>query len=532
MSDRLLSSILYLINCQIYYSVEWLAPICQCWPIVNINCCERLNMDMYINGEWCASSSGETLNVVNPATEAVIGTVPNATEDDVNRAVAAAKEAFKTWRKTSVSDRSELLREASIKLETLKESYATLLTREQGKPYSEHLYDELVVSIHTIDYYSQLIKNSIGRVLPADQRDTFNFVLKEPYGPTACIIPFNYPILLLMWKVAPALAAGNTVIIRPSDKTPLASLQLAKDVFDHFPKGVVNIVTGDVVSAKTLVLHPDVPTVAFTGSNAVGEEIIKSSAHLFKNLLLELGGKDAAVVTEDMDIKIAAKALATSSLWNCGQVCTSTERIYVQEEIYEDFVSEMARNFENVTLGDGLREEVEVGPMIDEAAFHKVELHIRDAVERGARILTGGKRSERFERGYFFEPTVIADATKDMLCVCEETFGPTIAIMPYGTIDEAIELVNSSRYGLGAVIMSTDMKKIKQFFEDVKAGTIWVNDPLPDNVGGPFGGMKESGFGDFRELGEEGLEAFMETKHVHWTFDPRAIQENWFGEEV
>ena len=489
-------------------------------------------MDMYIDGEWCASSSGDTLNVLNPATEDVIDTVPNATEEDVNRAVAAAKEAFKVWRKTPVTERSEMLREASIKLEKLKDSYAVLLTKEQGKPYLEHLYDELVVSIHTIDYYAQLIKNSIGRVLPADQRETFNFVLKEPYGPTACIIPFNYPILLLMWKVAPALAAGNTVIIRPSDKTPLASLQLARDVFDHFPNGVVNIVTGDAVSAKTLVTHPDVPTVAFTGSNAVGVEIIKSSAHLFKNLLLELGGKDAAVVTKDMDIKIAAKALATSSLWNCGQVCTSTERIYVQEEIYEDFVSEMVRNYENVKLGDGLREGVEVGPMIDATALSKVELHIRDAIEKGARVLTGGKRSDEFERGYFFEPTVIADATNVMLCISEETFGPVIAIMSYDTIDTAIDFVNMSRYGLGAVIMSTDMKKIKQFFEDVKAGTIWVNDPLPDNVGGPFGGMKESGFGDFRELGEEGLEAFMETKHVHWTFDPYAIQDNWFGEEV
>ena len=489
-------------------------------------------MKMYINGIWENAASLQTINVYNPATEELIDSVPDATAEDVDRAVAAAKEAFKSWRKVTVSERSEMLREMGQKLENNFEAYAKLLTKEQGKPYDEHLHDELVVSLHTIDYYAQLIKNSIGRVLPADQSETFNFVLKEPYGPTACIIPFNYPLLLLFWKMAPALAAGNTVVVKPSEKTPLATLKLMENVCDHFPPGVINIITGGISAGQALVSHPDVPTVAFTGSTKVGEEIIRTTAHQFKNLLLELGGKDAVVVTEDMNIPLAAKAIATSALWNCGQVCTSSERLYVQRNVYDEFVSEITRRFKAVVIGNGMDEGVEVGPMCDAAAFAKVERHIKDAADRGARIMCGGKPSSQFDKGFFFEPTVIADTNHQMLCMTEETFGPTVAIMPYDSFDEAIELVNSTEYGLGSVIMSMDPVKIKRFFEDVKAGTIWVNDPWTDNVGGPFGGMKASGVGDFRELGQEGLEAFMETKHVHWTFEPHKIQHNWFGEDV
>ncbi len=489
-------------------------------------------MKMYINGDWCGSENGATIDVINPATEELLDTVPDATPADVNKAVAAAKAAFDGWRKTPVIERSEMIREMARKLEDNMVAYATLLTKEQGKVLAEHLGDEIGVSIHCIDYYAQLIKNSIGRVLPSDQRETFNFVIKEPYGPTACIVPFNYPLLLLFWKIAPALAAGNTVIVKPSEKTPLATLKLAEDVLDHFPKGVVNIITGGVVAGNALATHPDVPTVAFTGSTKVGTEIIKSTAHQIKNLLLELGGKDAAVVSEDMNIKLAAKALTASALWNTGQICTSTERVYVQRAVYDDFLDEITKRFQGVTMGNGLDENVDIGPMVDSSGFAKVELHIQDALDKGARVLTGGKRSDEFDKGFFFEPTVLADVNHDMLCMTEETFGPTIAVMPYDDFQEAVDLVNGTDYGLGAVIMSMDPVKIKRFFEDVKAGSVWINDPLPDNIAGPFGGMKTSALGDYRELGQEGLEAFMETKHVHWTFEPEKIQDMWFGEEV
>jgi len=483
-------------------------------------------MKMYINGCWADSSDGQTMGVINPALEIVIDTVPNATIKDVDAAVASSKQAFRSWRKTTAAERSNMLKLASRKLEENAESYHLLLTQEEGKHLNEHI-EELEVCIETIDYYAQLIKSGVGRVLPANNQSCINLVIKEPYGPTACIIPFNYPFLLLFWKIAPALAAGNTVIVKPSEKTPLATLHLMEDVLDHFPKGVINIVTGGATAGKRLSTHPDVPTVAFTGSTAVGEQIIRSTAGMVKNLHLELGGKDAVVVTESADIPVAARALATSAMWNTGQICTSTERIYVQRTIYEQFIAELAAVAGGLEIGPGDQDGVDIGPLCDASGFEKVERHIADARDKGARVLTGGQRSAKFASGYYFEPTVLADVNHDMLCMTEETFGPTVGVMPYDSFEEAIELVNGTVYGLGAVLMSNDHKQVKQFFEDVKAGTIWINDPLPDHVGGPFGGMKTSGTHS-RELGPEGLESFLETKHIHWEFEPETITDNWF----
>ena len=483
-------------------------------------------MKMFINGQWVESADAKTIVVINPADETIIDEVPDATVADVNQAVASSKQAFKRWRKTTAAERSHLLKLASRKLEQHADKYHRLLTSEQGKQINEHV-EELEVCIETIDYYAQLIKNGIGRVLPANNQSCLNLVVKEPYGPTACIIPFNYPLLLLFWKIAPALAAGNTVIVKPSEKTPLATLSLMEDVLDHFPPGVINVITGGPVAGERLSTHPDVPTVAFTGSTVVGEQIIRSTAGMVKNLHLELGGKDAVVVTEDVNIPVVARALATSAMWNTGQICTSTERIYVQQSIYEAFLKEFAEVVAGLRVGPGLDDNVQVGPLCDASGFDKVERHIADAKAGGARVLTGGERCAEFKAGYYFQPTVLADVNHDMLCMTEETFGPSVGVMPYNSFDEAIELVNGTVYGLGAVLMSNDHKKVKQFFEDVKAGTIWINDPLPDHVGGPFGGMKTSGT-HARELGPEGLESFMETKHIHWEFEPETITDNWF----
>ncbi|WP_323846091.1 aldehyde dehydrogenase family protein [Microbulbifer magnicolonia] len=484
-------------------------------------------MQMYIDGRWCDAADGETLAVINPATEEMLDTVPNATIADIELAVASSKRAFAGWRKLPARERCDHLKQMSQKLEASREEFEQLLTHEQGKALAEHR-EELDICLNTIDYYAQLIRNGIGKVIPPDNETAFNFVMREPYGPTACIIPFNYPLLLLFWKIAPALAAGNTVIVKPSEKTPLATLKLAEQVLAHFPPGVINIVTGcGNKIGDALTTHPDVPTIAFTGSTAVGQHIIRATAHQVKNLHLELGGKDAAVIAEDMDPALAARAIATSSMWNAGQICTSTERVFVAESIYPRFLEELTAVVSALRLGDGLDPDTDIGPMCDASGFAKVERHIADARAKGARILSGGQRSARHARGYFFEPTIIADARPDMLCMQEETFGPTVAVAPYQTIEQAIELVNGTAYGLGAVFMGHNPQQIRQFFLDVKAGTVWINDPLPDNVAGPFGGMKHSG-SHSRELGEEGLFSFMETKHVHWDFDPAARAVNWF----
>jgi betaine-aldehyde dehydrogenase len=344
-------------------------------------------------------------------------------------------------------------------------------------------------------------------------------VLKEPYGVVGCIVPWNYPLLLMVWKVAPALAAGNTVVIKPSYLTPLSMLLLAEKCCDHLPPGVLNVVTGrGTAIGETLVRHPDVPLIAFTGSLPVGQRISELAAPLIKRLHLELGGKDAFVVAPDVDIEPSAKALAYAALINCGQVCTSTERVYVARDIANDFIEAVVEHVRSLRLGPGIERTTDVGPMIADKFRSQFQAHVDDARQRGASILTGGGIPPQFERGYFYEPTVLSNVDHSMLIMTEETFGPAIPIMTYTTFDEAIRLANDSKYGLGAVLRTNDARFAQKFYEEVRAGTIWINDPLTDNYAGPFGGMKMSG--NARELGIEGLMSFMETKHVHWDFSP------------
>jgi betaine-aldehyde dehydrogenase len=353
-------------------------------------------------------------------------------------------------------------------------------------------------------------------VIPSIESSQLSLVLKEPYGVVGCIVPWNYPLLLMAWKVAPALAAGNVVVLKPSSVTPLSTLMLA-DVFDHLPAGAVNIVTGaGETVGDALVAHPDVPVVAFTGSTVVGQHIARLAAPLMKKLHLELGGKDAFILAEDADLDVAVAGVAWAALLNNGQVCTSTERIYVHDSLYNEFTSLIAEYVEGLVLGDPLDPVTDLGPMARERYRAKVERQMAQAVEHGARVLTGGRRPPDQPRGYFYEPTVLIEVDHEMAVMCEETFGPVLPIARFETFDEAIALANDSVYGLGANLYTNNARYVKRFYEEVRAGTLWINDPLTDNDAGPFGGMGMSGIG--RELGEEGLEEFCETKHVHWDF--------------
>lgn len=472
---------------------------------------------MYINGRFTESESGAKMEVLNPATEEILAVVPNGSEADAYRAVAAAKDAFQSWRRVTGLERCEMLHEAARKMRAHADELAELLTLEEGKPLPEN-EEELEWCIGTFDYYAEMARTYRGRVLAPGEPSLFNFVLKEPYGVALCIVPFNYPLLLMAWKVAPALAAGNTVIIKPADTTPLATLKLAEVAFDHFPPGVVNIVTGEGTRiAEPMVTHPDVPVIAFTGSTAVGQRISMLAAQRVKHTHLELGGKDAFVIAPDADVETAVEAVAYAGLLNAGQVCTSTERVYVPNHMLATFTNGLADFVQGLRLGAGIEPTTDVGPMAAAKYREKVEAHIADAVQHGAKVVTGGKRPSAFAQGFFFEPTILVDVNHEMVCMRQETFGPTIPIMGYSTFDEAIALVNDSDFGLGACLRTNDAKLAKRFFEDVQAGTIWINDPLTDNYGGPFGGFKMSG--NARELGEEGLASFLETKHVHWDFD-------------
>jgi betaine-aldehyde dehydrogenase len=480
---------------------------------------------MFINGEWLTASDGATIDVFNPATEERLDSVPNASAADALRSIAAAKQAFQSWRWVPALERSEMLQEAARKLRHHFAEISELLTLEEGKALPEN-EEEVEWTIGTLDYYAGLARNYRGRVVPPAVRSQFNFILKEPYGVVACIVPFNFPLLLMIWKVAPALAAGNTVIIKPSDHTPLATLRLAEIVFDHFPAGVVNVLTGrgDRVG-DVLVEHPEVPVIAFTGSTAIGQRIAGLAAKRVKRLHLELGGKDPFVIAPDADVETAAEAVAYAALINAGQVCTSTERVYVPEAMAAAFTGAVVDFVRGLRLGPGLEPTTDMGPLAAPAYRQKVADQVAEAKAKGAKVVSGGHIPAQLERGWFYEPTVLTQVDHSMRIMREETFGPTIPIMTYRTFDEAIALANDSDYGLGAVIRTNDPRLAKRFFEEVQAGTIWINDPLTDNYGGPFGGMKLSG--NARELGEEGLESFLETKHVHWDFDD-GLKDYWY----
>ena len=471
---------------------------------------------MYINGEFTKGSAEEEIEVTNPATEEVFDTVPRGTAEDVEAAVKSSKEAFKAWRKLGANERTSLLHEVAARVQRHKGELVRLLTLEEGKPISEN-DEELEWVANTFDYYAELGRHDRGRVIPPGESSQFNFILKEPYGVVGCIVPWNYPLLLMAWKVAPALAAGNTAIIKPSEMTPLTALYMAEHCFDVLPAGVVNVLTGFGPEAgEPLVRHPDVPVIAFTGSLATGQRIASHAAPMMKKLHLELGGKDATVIAEDAHPELAARAVAYAALINTGQVCTSTERVYIPRRKAKQFTEAIVEHVKSLRLGSGLEASTDVGPMIGDTFRAKIESHVEDARSRGAKILTGGRRPKEFAKGWYYEPTVLTDVDHSMLIMREETFGPAVPLMEYSSFEEAIDLVNDCQYGLGAVLLSEDPKKIKMFFEDVKAGTIWINDPLTDNYAGPFGGMKYSG--GARELGIEGLDEFRETKHVHWDF--------------
>lgn len=480
---------------------------------------------MFVNGQFSKGHATSFIQVINPATEEIIDEVPAGTAEDAQAAVETARSAFWVWRKVPAGERAAMLHTIADKIRAHHQEVVRLLTMEEGKPLPEN-EEEVWWTEETFDYYAELGRHERGWVIPPGDASQFNLVIKEPWGVVACIVPWNYPLLLMAWKVAPALAAGNTVIIKPSELTPLSTLFLAKVAFDHLPPGVVNVLTGyGPQVGEPLVTHPEVSMVAFTGSLAVGQHIASLAAPQMKHLHLELGGKDAMVIAPDIEIETAVRGLAYAALINAGQVCTSTERVYVAESIYPQFSEELADFVSRLRLGNGLDEGVDMGPMIRDRFRRKVESQVQEAVQSGARILTGGNRPNDLGRGFFYQPTVIVNVAHSMRLMQEETFGPVIPLMPYKDFDEAIRLANDSIYGLGASLMTHDARLVKRFYEDVKAGTIWINDPLTDNFAGPFGGMKMSGLG--RELGQAGFDDFCQLKHVHWDVEA-GLKDYWY----
>jgi len=473
---------------------------------------------LWIGGRFTEGSGGAPIEVVDPATEEVVDAVPRGGAADVDRAVAAAKAAFPAWKRASAWERADLLVEAARRLKAAREDLAVTLTRETGRTLRKNR-GYVDWSATCLEYYAGLARERRGRVIPSAESGQLNLVLKEPLGVVGCLVPWNYPLLLLIWKVAPALAAGNTVVIKPASQTPLATLDLHR-VFDHLPAGVVNVVTGSGGEVgEALVRHPDVPCIAFTGSTEVGRALMRLGAERVKKLHLELGGSDAFIVCADADLVTAARACAWTAFLNAGQVCTSAERIYVERAAHDRFVERLVEHTRRLVVGPGMEEKTEVTPLIARRERERIEARVAAATKAGASVAAGGRRPPHLPKGWFYEPTVLVGVRQDNPLLAEEIFGPVAPVIPFEGFDEGLRLANDSPYGLGATLFSNDPRRVRTYYEEIEAGNVWVNDPLVDNPAGPFGGVKQSGLG--RELGEEGLEEFQQTKHVHWDLDAR-----------
>ncbi|MBI4373674.1 MAG: aldehyde dehydrogenase [Deltaproteobacteria bacterium] len=466
---------------------------------------------LLIANEWCDSLTGRTRPIINPSTLEKIDQVPEGSIKDVDRAVAAAKLAQKEWKKIPGIEKASLLHKIAEKIRGDHREIAKLLTLESGKPLVESL-DCVEWVAACFDYYAEIGRHERGFSLPPVAPHQVNFTIKEPYGVVACIVPFNFPLLLLSWKVAPAIAAGNSVVIKPAKQTPLSTLRMMRS-FEILPAGVVNVVTGTGEEVgNPLVCHPDVEMIAFTGSTEVGKGIMRLAADRVKKINLELGSIDPLIVFEDADLEAAVPGAAWARYLNAGQVCTSSKRIYVAESLAGEFIRRFVEHAKTIRVGDPMNPETDVGPLISEEQLKEVERQVEKGLRAGGELLYGGKRAPGL-KGWYYLPTVITKVRRDNPLFQEEVFGPVAAISTFKTEDEAIEEANNSLYGLGASIYTGSLKTAMRAMEEIKAGSFWINDPLSDNDAGPFGGMRQSGFG--RELGVEGLDAFRETKHVH-----------------
>ena len=478
----------------------------------------------YINNQWINASDGQTFDVENPYTEETIAQVPKNTGEDVDKAVIAAKTAWKNWKILGSLDMRDLLRDVAVKSRTHDREIAEIITAESGKPLIECL-DEIEWIASIFEYYSEIGRDQRGRVVAPVTPRSMSMVVKEAYGVVGCIVPWNYPLLLMAWKVAPALAAGNTVVVKPSEITPLSIMHWLEVACNHLPRGIINMITGFGDIGAFLVEHPDTRVIAFTGSVETGKKIAAMAATQLKKTSLELGGNDPIIICDDVDVEIAAKGTAWGGLLNAGQVCTSLERVFVMESIANDFTAAVVEEAKRVRLGDPMHSQTDMGPMASKMQLEKAEGKVERAKSEGARLLCGGNRPEQYERGYFYNPTVFDQITSEMEMMNVETFGPIIPIQKVKNLDEAIKLSNTSQYGLGCNIYTNDMEKALTAADDIKAGSFWINDPLTDNEAAPFGGMKMSGGG--RELGIEGLDEFREAKHILIDYQIRE-KDYWF----
>lgn len=471
------------------------------------------NRQLYINGAWCESASGKKLAVENPATEETIAEVSSGGREDCRRAVEAASEAMKSWMKLTAYDRAKVLKKAADLMRERADNLARTMTMEQGKPLAE-AKGEVLHSADTFEWFAEEGKRAYGQVIPQSNNAKRHMTVKHPVGVVGAVGPWNFPITLQARKIAPALAAGCTIVCKPASQTPLSLIGVFECLIDAgLPKGVANLVIGSASEiSDEFMQNPAVRKISFTGSTAVGKQLMKQAADQMKRLSLELGGHAPFIVFPDADPEVVAKAAVVGKFRNNGQVCISPSRFFVHRDIEKKFTEAAVAEAKNLKLGNGLDEGVVVGPMFEKKAMDNTLALIADAKGKGAQVLTGGKKSEQFSKGYFFEPTVLKGLSPDTKMLTEEPFAPVMPVIDFNKLDDVIAAANNTRYGLAAYVFTNDLTVMWRMAEGLEAGIIGVNDPVPATPQCPFGGMKESGLG--RELAHEGLEAYLETKYV------------------
>ncbi|WP_156520738.1 NAD-dependent succinate-semialdehyde dehydrogenase [Oceanobacillus sp. Castelsardo] len=468
--------------------------------------------NMYIDGQWFGEGY-ETIKVINPANGELVGEVPYAGEKETNQAINVAHTGFKKWSSLTAYDRAGYLRKLYQLMMEHQEELAEMMTLEMGKPIKESR-GEVQYAASFIDWFAEEGKRIYGETIPTHAGSKRLQVWKKPVGVVAAITPWNFPIAMLTRKMGPALAAGCTVVIKPSSETPISAIKLIELCEKAgFPKGVVNLVTGSSSKiTKAIMENNKVRKITFTGSTEVGKILIRQSADQVKKLSLELGGHAPLIVLDDANVDTAVKGAIASKFRNTGQTCICANRIYVQSGIYDEFVEKFAKAVKGLKVGNGMDEMVDVGPLINKEGLEKVENHVEDAVSKGAKVVAGGSPYTKENVGFFYTPTVIKDVNESMVVMEEETFGPVAPIQKVETEEEAIQLANDTPYGLAAYVFTENVARGMRVIERLDYGIVGWNDGAPSAAQVPFGGMKESGVG--REGGHEGIDAFVETQYV------------------
>ncbi|HTM60413.1 MAG TPA: NADP-dependent succinate-semialdehyde dehydrogenase [Burkholderiales bacterium] len=465
----------------------------------------------YIDGQWLDAESRKNVPVHNPATGAVLGSVPDMGTTETKRAIEAADRAWPAWRAKTAKERAAILRKWFDLMMANQEDLAQIMTAEQGKPLAESR-GEIAYGASFIEWFAEEGKRVYGDTIPSPWADKRIVIMKQPIGVSAMITPWNFPNAMIARKAGPALAAGCTVVIKPAEQTPFSALAMVElGERAGIPKGVLNIITGDAATiGKELCANPKVRKLSFTGSTEVGRILMRQSADTVKKLSLELGGNAPFIVFDDADLDAAVEGALASKYRNAGQTCVCANRIYVQDKVYDAFASKLTEKVRGFKVGAGNEPGVVIGPLIDEQGLKKVEAHVADAVGKGAKVVLGGKRHER--GGLFFQPTVIADVTPAMIVSREETFGPVAPLIRFKTEDEVIGLANDSEFGLAGYFYSRDVGRIFRVAERMEAGIVGANVGIISTEVAPFGGVKQSGLG--REGSKYGIEEYLEVKYM------------------